>query len=64
MSESKKYALFIVGERESGKSTLIRSLTGCGRNTVYNAKSLGGRTLRAFVFLSSPQEMGASNYPP
>jgi len=62
--ENKKYALFIVGERGSGKSTLIRSLTGCGRNKVYNVKSLSGQPLRAFVSLSSPQEMGMSNHPP
>jgi len=60
----KKYALFIVGERNSGKSTLIRSLTGCARNKVCNVKTLSGQPLRAFVSLSSPQEMGMSNYPP
>ena len=59
-----KYALFIVGERGSGKSTLIRSLTGCGRNRVYNVRTLSGQPLRAFVSLSSPQEMGMSNHPP
>ena len=62
--ENKKYALFIVGERDSGKSTLIRSLTGCGRNRVYNVKTLNWQPLRAFVSLSSPQEMGMSNHPP
>jgi GTPase SAR1 family protein len=60
----KKYALFIVGERNSGKSTLIRSLTGCGRNKVYNIRTLSGQPLKAFVSLSSPQEMGMSNHPP
>jgi len=63
-AENMKYALFIVGERSSGKSTLIRSLTGCGRNKVYNVKTLSGQPLRAFVSLSSPQEMGMSNHPP
>jgi GTPase SAR1 family protein len=60
----KKYALFVVGERNSGKSTLIRSLTGCARNKVYNVRSLNGQPLRAFVSLSSPQEMGMLNHPP
>jgi len=60
----KKYALFIVGERNSGKSTLIRSLTGCGRNKVYNIRTLSGQPLKAFVSLSSPQEMGMLNHPP
>jgi len=59
-----KYALFIVGERNSGKSTLIRSLTGCGRNKVYNIRTLSGQPLKAFVSLSSPQEMGMLNHPP
>jgi len=63
-SVKKKYALFIVGERNSGKSTLIRSLTGCSKSKIYYVKSLSGNTLRAFVILSSPQEMGASRYPP
>jgi GTPase SAR1 family protein len=61
----KKYALFIVGERNSGKSTLIRSLTGCWKSKVYNVRTLSGQPLRAFVSLSSPQEMGMSKkHPP
>jgi len=36
---NKKYAIFIVGERDSGKSTLIRSLTGY-RKCLWRAKSL------------------------
>jgi len=64
MSTQNKYALFIIGERDAGKSTLIRSLTGCGRNKVYNVKTLSGQPLRAFVSLNSPQEMGMSNHPP
>jgi len=59
-----KYALFIVGERNSGKSTLIRSLTGCGRSKVYNVRTLSGQPLRAFVSLNSPQEMGMLYNPP
>jgi len=60
----RKYALFIIGLRGSGKSTLIRSLTGCSKNRVWNVKTLSGQPLRAFVSLSSPQELGMSNYPP
>jgi len=63
-AKDKKYVLFIVGERDSGKSTLIRSLTGCGRNKVYNVRTLNGQPLRVFVSLSSPQEMGMSRHPP
>lgn len=64
MNTTNKYALFIVGERGSGKSTFIRSLTDCGRNKIYNVKTLNGQPLRAFVSINSPQEMGMSNHPP
>src|SRR5208337_221676 len=59
-----KYAIFVVGEGRTGKSSLIRSLTGCGRNMVYNLKKIDGTVLKAFVSLNSPQEMGMDNYPP
>jgi len=59
-----KYVLFVVGEGGSGKSSLIRSLTGCGRNKVYNVKNIGGKTLRAFVSLNAPQEMGMQKHSP
>lgn len=59
-----KSAIFVVGDNSSGKSTLIRSLTGAARNQVYNVKNGRGQLVRAFVFLSSPQEMGMTKYPP
>ena len=59
-----KYALFIVGRRRSGKSTLIRSLTGSGKSRVWNVKKINGQPLKTFVSLNAPQEMGMSNYPP
>ena len=59
-----KYALFIVGKRSSGKSTLIRSLTGSWKNRVWNVKKLNGQPLKAFVSHNAPQEMTMSNYPP
>lgn len=59
-----KYVLFIVGEGKSGKSSLIRSLTGCGRNKVYNVKNTSGKPLRAFVSLNAPQEMGMKRHSP
>ena len=63
-SMTQKYALFIIGERNSGKSTLIRSLTGYGRKRLWRVKSLGGRNLWAFIIHQSPQEMGMNKYPP
>jgi GTPase SAR1 family protein len=59
-----KYVLFVVGEDKSGKSSLIRSLTGCGRNKVYNVKNTSGKPLRAFVSLNAPQEMGMKRHSP
>ena len=56
-----KSALFIIGQRESGKSTLIRSLTGIGRRkkgVPWKLKSLGGAEIKALIVLSSPQELG------
>ena len=60
----KKYILFIVGEYDSGKSTLIRCLTGTWRCKVVNVKDLSGQPLKAFVSLSAPQERGLSKHPP
>lgn len=62
-----KYAIFVVGERKSGKSTILRSLTGLWamkRGQVWRVRSLDGRPLWAFVIHSSPQELGMSRYPP
>jgi len=62
-----KYAVFVIGERKSGKSTLIRSLTGCGgrrAGRIWRVKSLSGQPLKALIIDSSPQELGMSTYPP
>jgi GTPase SAR1 family protein len=59
-----KYVLFVVGEGYSGKSSLIRSLTGCGRNKIYNVKNMSGKPLKAFVSLNAPQEMGMKTHSP
>jgi len=64
MTTQEKFAIFVVGPLNSGKSTTIRSLTGCPRCRTWNLRSLGGTPLRAFVILSAPQEMGLSKYPP
>jgi polynucleotide 5'-kinase involved in rRNA processing len=45
--KGKKYALFIVGERNSGKSTLIRSLT--------NALDFRGLLLCTVYFSAAPR---------
>ena len=47
-----KYALFIVDRRGSGKSTIIRSLTGLGRikrKHTWNVKARNGQPLKALV---------------
>jgi len=59
-----KYILFIVGKYDSGKSTLIRALTGTWKCKVVNVKDLRGQPLKAFVSLSAPQELGLSKHPP
>lgn len=56
--------IFVVGEPIIGKSTIIRSLTGAARNQIYNLKNGSGELVRAFVFLSSIQEIGMTEYLP
>jgi len=58
------YAILLLGEPKSGKSTLIRALTGVGRNRLVHLRSLGGSRLRVFVVDTSPHEMGMRKYPP
>lgn len=58
------YALFIVGGRGSGKSTLIRALTGFGRKRPWRVKSLSGKDIYALIIHQSPQELGMKKYPP
>jgi energy-coupling factor transporter ATP-binding protein EcfA2 len=60
----KKTAIFVIGQRSSGKSTIIRSLTGVGRNKVHKVKNNKGEYVRAFAFLMSIQEIGMTKYPP
>ena len=62
-NSNKKYAIFIVGERGSGKSTLIRSLTGYGKR-LWRVKSLSNRDIWAFIIHQSPQELSMRKYPP
>ncbi len=58
------YAILLLGGPKSGKSTLIRALTGVYRNRLVHLKSLGGSRLRAFVVDASPHEMGMRKHPP
>ena len=60
-----KYAIFIIGNRGSGKTTLIRALTGVGRfKFPWNLRKLNGQPMKAFVLSSAIQEMGMRRYPP
>lgn len=62
-----KYAIFVIGERDSGKSTLIRSLTGISvarKGKLWRIKSRSAQPMKAFVLLSAPQEMSVKKYSP
>jgi GTPase SAR1 family protein len=59
-----KVAIFVVGDHHTGKSTLIRSLTGAARNQIYNVKNGNGQLVHIFVSFSSPQEMSMTKHPP
>lgn len=54
----------MVGDHRTGKSTLIRSLTGAARNKIYNVMNGNGQLVHIFVSFSSPQEMGMKKHPP
>lgn len=57
MSRPIKYAIFIIGNRNSGKSTLIRALTGVYLTKApWHLKKLNNQPIDAFVCVSAPQE--------
>ena len=49
MKETNRYAILLLGGPKSGKSTLIRALTGVGGNRLVHLRSLGGSRLRIFI---------------
>ncbi|MDO8727118.1 MAG: hypothetical protein Q7J35_13700 [Candidatus Methanoperedens sp.] len=59
-----KTCIFIVGDRRSGKTSTIKSLTGCSRNGLWTVRSLNKKPLMAFVVLSAITELGGNENPP
>lgn len=59
-----KTCIFIVGDRNSGKTSTVRSLTGCSGNGLWTVRSLRMRRVRAFVVLTAITELGGNNHPP
>lgn len=65
MSQPTKYAIFIIGNRNSGKSTLIRALTGIHwTKAPWHLKKLNNQPINAFVCVSAPQEKDPVDFPP
>jgi len=59
----KKIAILIIGEYDSGKTSIIKALTGfTGRNYRWQVRTLSGRETWAFVILSSLQEDQKTKY--
>jgi len=53
-----KTCIFIVGDRSSGKSTIIKRLTKCNEEGVWDVQSKSSEPLTAFVLLSAIAERG------
>jgi energy-coupling factor transporter ATP-binding protein EcfA2 len=63
MSNRKKTAILVIGDYSSGKSSIIRALTGIhGHNYIWRVRGLDGRNIKAFVIISSLQEDGDTKY--
>ena len=59
-----KTCIFIVGDRDSGKTSMVRSLTGVTREGVWKVKNMQGIERKAFVLTSAITERGAKYNPP
>ncbi|MGD0330097.1 MAG: hypothetical protein ABSB40_06570 [Nitrososphaeria archaeon] len=51
-----KTAIFLVGDYNSGKSSIVRALTGCSRARIWKVINASGRKINALVILSTFQE--------
>ena len=56
--------IFILGYQGSGKSSIIRALTGSRQIELRDLRSINGRLLPVLVNLRSPQERGCEDHPP
>lgn len=59
-----KTCIFIVGDRDSGKTSIVKSLTGCSKNGLWYVRTLSNKRLSAFVLLSAITEFGGKKNPP
>ena len=59
-----KTCIFIVGDRNSGKTSTVRSLTGCNSSRLWIVKNLKGRPIKAFVLQKAITEFGGKKHPP
>ena len=56
--------IFILGYQGSGKSSIIRALTGSRQIELRDLRSIDGRLLPVLVNLRSPQERSCEDHPP
>ena len=57
--------IFVVGTRDAGKTSMIRSLTGCGfKARLWNVRNKQQKKLRAFVITSAITEISGRKNPP
>ncbi len=59
-----KTCIFIVGDKNSGKTSLIRSLTGVGikKGRLWEVRKLNRKLINAFVILSAITELGVKKH--
>jgi hypothetical protein len=53
-----KRCIFVIGARNSGKTSVIHGLTGCGVEGLWNVRGRGNNALKALVLLSAITERG------
>ena len=59
-----KTCIFIVGDRHSGKTSIVRSLTGVTREGLWDVKNRQGTERKALVLVSAITERCARENPP
>ena len=59
-----KTCILIIGNSWTGKTSIIRALTGCGRSGLWNVKSKRGDSKKALVIMGSPQEINKKKHSP
>ncbi len=59
-----KTCIFVIGDSDSGKSSVIRALTGCWRGGIRVLRTLSKKPIRILVVIGSLQEMVCKKFPP